>query len=167
MKCSNCLRDTLEVKKGNYIEGNYTIKNTQWEECSHCGEKYFGPEILDGLTKAYYVNNNLLLPKEIKKRREDCGKTQKELGDAMDVSANSIKRWEKGSYIQPDDKNIRLEEVLGIWENHKLENLTVKSWIDSIRRPEYVPCPAFAAHTTDNEADTVKKTKKLIEKLKK
>ncbi|MEA2077837.1 MAG: helix-turn-helix domain-containing protein [Candidatus Marinimicrobia bacterium] len=167
MRCPTCFEGTLETMKGDYIEGKYTIKDTEWEQCPNCGEKLFGPKIMEELARAFYVNNDLIFPEDIKQRRENCGKTQQELADALGVSPNSIKRWEKGSYIQPGDKNKRIEAILSTWENDKLENLTVRSWVNSIRMPDYVPSPAFATHTIDNKADNVKKTKKLLEKLKK
>lgn len=165
MKCPTCFEGILETKKGDYLEGKYLIRDTEWKECPHCGEKLFGPKIMDELQRAYYVNNDLLFPEDIKRRRESCEKKQHELADAIGVSVNSIKRWEKGSYIQPNDKNIRINEVLSAWENDKLKNLSIKSWIDAIRRPNYTPCRAYATHTTDNEANNVEKTQKLLEKL--
>ena len=165
MKCPTCFEGTLETMKGDYIEGKYTIKDTEWEQCPNCGEKLFGPKIMKELARAFYVNNDLIFPEEIKRRRESCGKTQQELSDAIGVSVNSIKRWEKGSYIQPNDKNIRIDEVLTTWEIDKLENQNVKSWIDSLRMPDDVPCPAYDSHTKNNEIDNVEKAKKLLEKL--
>ena len=168
MKCPNCKHDTLEVKTGNYTEGKHTIYNTQWEECFHCGEKYFGPEILEGLTKAYYVNNDLILPEEIKQRRKDCRKTQQELADAIGVSENSIKRWEKGSYIQPEDKNARMEEVFLKWQEEKLTKLSVESWINSLMDRAYTPKQAFAVNTIGNTCkEQESDIKALINKIKK
>jgi len=166
MRCPTCMHETLETKHGDYLEDKYLIKDTEWEECSHCGEKLFGPKILEELDRAYYVNNDLIFPEEIKRRRKDCRKTQQELADAVGVSENSIKRWEKGSYIQPIDKNIRIEMVLRGWENEKISTQSIRTYIQRLKEPQYIAEPAFAAHSKDNSAD-IKEIKKLLVKVKK
>lgn len=167
MKCPLCFEGILETKKGTYIEGRHTIENAKWEVCPNCGEKFFGPEIMKDLQRAFYVNNDLLFPEEIKRRRENCDKTQLELANELGVSPNSIKRWEKGSYIQPDDKNKRMVDIFNAWENDRLEDMSVRSWIDKVRMPDYISMPAFATHTSNNEAGDSEKAKKLLGKLKK
>lgn len=166
MKCPTCFEGTLKTMKGDYTEGKYTIKNTQWEECPNCGEQLFGPEIMKELTKAHYANNNLIFPEEIKRRRKDCGKTQIELADAVGVSENSIKRWEKGSYIQAEDKNSKMEEVFLLWQEEKLSGISSDSWIRSLMNKSYTPPLAYAGNTVGNSCKE-KDIDELIQKIKK
>ena len=123
MKCPNCTNDTLELKKGNYIEGNYIIKNAEWEECSSCNKKYFGPKILKELTKAYYINNSIVYPKEIKSKRKLYNKKQKHLAAEVSVSEATVKRWEKGSYIPSLEKSSIIKSVFEKWERESYREL--------------------------------------------
>jgi DNA-binding XRE family transcriptional regulator len=144
------MKETLETKRGNYLEGKYLIKNTEWEECSSCGEKLFGPKILKELDRAYYVNNDLIFPEEIKRKRKGCGKTQLELAEAIGVSENSIKRWEKGSYIQPADKNKKMKEVFSQWQENRLSNISSDKWVATLMDKSYAAPPAYAGNTVGN-----------------
>lgn len=167
MRCPTCMKETLETKRGDYLEGKYLIKDTEWEECSSCGEKLFGPKILEELDRAFYVNNDLIFPEEIKQRRESCGKTQQELADAINVSANSIKRWEKGSYIQPENKDKLMREIFAQWENKNLSAKSIKHWIHTLMDKNYSAPLAFATNTEGNVCkEKEKDLNEIIKKIK-
>lgn len=150
MKCPSCFEANLETKNGDYLEGKYLIHDATWEECPNCGEKLFGPDMMDKLQKAYYFNNNLIFPEDIKKRRVNCGKTQLELARAVGASANTIKRWEKGSYIQSADKNQRMQEIFSQWQNETLSGISTDSWVASLMKKDYRPDLAYASNTEGN-----------------
>lgn len=167
MRCPTCMKETLETKHGDYLEGKYLIKDTEWEECSHCGEKLFGPKILEELDRAYYVNNDLIFPEDIKRRRKSCEKSQQDLADAIGVSENSIKRWEKGSYIQPEDKNRRIINILQEWESKSLSSITSDKWISKLMDKAYSAPLAFAGNTEGNVCkENEKDISKIIKKFK-
>ncbi|MEA3391425.1 MAG: helix-turn-helix domain-containing protein [Candidatus Marinimicrobia bacterium] len=167
MKCPLCFEGILETKKGDYIEGKYTVENTEWEVCPNCGEKFFGPKIMEGLGRAFYVNNDLIFPEDIKRRRESCGKTQLELANELGVSPNSIKRWEKGSYIQPADKNRRIITILQDWENKSLSSITSDKWISKLMDKDYSAPLAFAGNTEGNVCkENEKDISEIIKKFK-
>jgi len=167
MKCPTCFEGTLETKKGDYIEGKYTVENTEWKVCPNCGEKFFGPKIMEGLGRAFYVNNDLIFPEEIKRRRESCGKTQQELADAINVSANSIKRWEKGSYIQPENKDKLMREIFAQWENKNLSAKSIKYWIYTLMDKNYSAPLACATNTEGNVCkENEKDINEIIKKIK-
>jgi len=167
MKCPTCFEGTLETKKGDYLEGKYLIHDGTWEECPNCGEKLFGPAMMNKLQDAYYYNNNLIFPVDIKQQRESCGKTQQELADAINVSANSIKRWEKGSYIQPENKDKPMREIFAQWENKNLSAKSIKHWIHTLMDKNYSAPLAFATNTEGNVCkEKEKDLNEIIKKIK-
>ncbi|MCF8298688.1 MAG: helix-turn-helix domain-containing protein [Saprospiraceae bacterium] len=166
MKCPTCFEGTLETKRGDYLEGKYTIQDGEWQECANCGEILFGPEMMEKLQKAYYYNNGLLFPEEIKERRETCKRTQADLALRLGVSVNSIKRWEKGSFIQPEDKDKRIKEILQAWESENLTSLTSDAHVARLMDKSYSAPYAFARNTEGNLCDDEKNIKKIIKKIK-
>ena len=166
MKCPTCFEGILETKKGDYLEGKYLIQDGEWQECPNCGEKLFDPEMMNKLQKAYYCNNDLLYPEEIKERRKACDRTQADLALRLEVSTNTIKRWEKGSYIQPEDKDKRIKEILQGWESENLTNLTSDIHVARLMDKSYSAPYAYARNTEGNLCDDEKDINKIIKKIK-
>ena len=166
MKCPTCFEGILETKNGEYLEGKYTIRDGEWQECPNCGEILFGPKMMDKLQKAYYYNNDLLFPEEIKERREACKRTQPDLALRLGVSVNTIKRWEKGSYIQLEDKDKKIREILQGWESEKLTSLSSDAHVTRLMDKSYSAPYAFARNTEGNLCDDEKDINKIIKKIK-
>src|SRR2546421_12692602 len=66
------------------------------QECSACGEKFFGPEAARIRHGAIYRALGLLAPEEIKSIRERLGKTQEEFAELTGIGVATISRWERG-----------------------------------------------------------------------
>ena len=87
--------------------GKFTVKNAIVWECSKCGEVTLLAPICKGweVEKAIDIieNSPFLTSTETRFLREVCGKTQKELAVALDVSAEDVARWEVGIGASPGD----------------------------------------------------------------
>lgn len=165
MLCPNCHAETLKLKKGDYKEGDHLIKNSEWEECSNCGAKYFGPKMLEKLTKAYYVYNSILPPHKIRQKRNLYNKTQKQLATELCVSEITIKRWEKGTYIPPIEKNTLMKEIFEKWERENFRDLEADNRILDLINKSNFPCSAFAANSIGNISINNDKMEQIIKLL--
>ncbi len=77
-----------------------TLKDLAVLQCAHCGEIVLDEaanlRISDGLRRAA----GLLLPADIRSKREALGLTQRQMAAALQIAESTLSRWETGAQIQ-------------------------------------------------------------------
>jgi putative zinc finger/helix-turn-helix YgiT family protein len=77
-----------------------SVGDLEVARCEKCGAMIFCDEANRRLSDALRSEIGLLLPAEIRARREELGLTQKELAGHLQIAEATLSRWETGAQIQ-------------------------------------------------------------------
>ncbi len=107
-KCPICGVQTLSPRHGefqftppdNIPGGVMVVPETDWLECSTCGERILSPELSHAIEALRYERLGLLTPEEIKAVRDRTGLSQEEMSKLIGVGDKTYTRWESGRSIQ-------------------------------------------------------------------
>jgi putative zinc finger/helix-turn-helix YgiT family protein len=84
--------------------------------CDACGALVLDDEALEKVSNAFRYEAGLLMPAQIRKKREALGLTQKQLAVLLGVSEWSLSRWETGAQIQQRAMNNLLKGFFDVPE---------------------------------------------------
>lgn len=98
-----------EVKHDGRLH-KFDVPKLQVNQCRACNEIYFASAADEQISQALRDHLSLLSPREIRKRLDALGLTQKEFGQQIRVAEATISRWLSGTYIQSgsSDASIRM-----------------------------------------------------------
>lgn len=79
----------------------------------------------------------MILAEKIMMLRKKCGWSQEELADQLDISRQSVSKWESGASIPDLDKIIRMSTLFGVSTDYllkdELENITYSETDDEVQ----------------------------------
>ena len=118
-KCASCLeRSVVAATLPTYTDElehdgrayTITVSNLDVLKCEKCDNLVIPDHSLDRLTSELRKQAGLLLPGDIRKKRDNLKLTQKALAGYLNVSESTLCRWETGGQIQQRamDKLLRL-----------------------------------------------------------
>lgn len=77
-----------------------TVPDLDVLKCGNCAEIILDDAANERITEALRRKADLLLPCEIRQKREALGLTQKQVAASMQISESTLSRWETGFQIQ-------------------------------------------------------------------
>jgi len=90
---------SLKVKHDGRLH-EIEIDEIEIPTCQSCGEKVFGGDADEAISRALRLKLNLLSPEQIRARLRELGVSQKEVASELGVAEATISRWATGSVVQ-------------------------------------------------------------------
>jgi putative zinc finger/helix-turn-helix YgiT family protein len=116
-KCGDCRQRAVYPARFAYAcefaldDERYTVSVPDLEapRCQNCGAIVMIDTANERMDNAFRVKAGLLMPEEIRQRREALELSQEELARRLGVDAAALARWEDGAQFQPRALNNLLE----------------------------------------------------------
>ncbi len=107
-KCGTCRQPAVNPETILYTarithdgrEYDITVPDLAVRRCGNCGAIALSDEADERISEALRRAAGLLEPKEIRRRREALGLTQRQLADYLSLAESTLSRWETGAQIQ-------------------------------------------------------------------
>lgn len=128
----------------------YQIELTNFPvlRCTHCGEVMLDDDASRMLSDALRTAAGLLLPSEIRERREGLGLTQRDLAGKLLVAESTLSRWETGAQIQQRSMDLLLRGYFQVPEFRSFVGSAGSGHYGPVKATFTAEPPSFAWLTT-------------------
>jgi putative zinc finger/helix-turn-helix YgiT family protein len=107
--CPDCREKTVVPAQRDYsltadhdgLAYQLTLHGVMVPTCTRCGTAIITSDLSERITAELRRSARLLLPEEIRRKREALGMTQSQLASALRVGEATFGRWEEGMQLQP------------------------------------------------------------------
>jgi putative zinc finger/helix-turn-helix YgiT family protein len=104
-----------------------TVPDLEILECESCKTRVLTDEAHKKITYALRKEAGLLLPEEIRAKREALGLTQKQLAALLKIAESTVSRWETGGQIQQRPMDLLLRLFFEVPQ--------VREWLEGTKEP--------------------------------